>query len=341
MDKKIKVTICLLTWNGQDYLPFQIKSLMDQTFKDWELLVVDNGSSDHSVEVMSEYYPPAKIIKQKNNIGFSKANNFLIKWSDSDYVLFLNQDIILEPDYLEKTVAFLDTHPNAAAVSGKLLYWDFPNLAKTKIIDSFGLKIDKKRSVVDIGQGQEDYNPVAKHAEAVEVFGLSGALFLARRQALESIKIPKALDDFEYFDEDFFAYKEDVDLAWRLRLAGWDSYLLADTKAYHHRTIANKQMQKTSRKKRDVVNRLSYRNHLLMLYKNSFAKNIYKDFFPIFWYELKKFIYSLLFERKNIIGLIEFFKLKKKFKAKKKYLQKHTKIKAEDLQGWFTPLDKY
>jgi GT2 family glycosyltransferase len=193
MDKKIKVTICLLTWNGQDYLPFQIKSLTDQTFKDWQLLVVDNGSSDNSVAMMSEYYPPAKIIKQKNNIGFSKANNLLIKWSNSDYVLFLNQDIILEPDYLEKTVAFLDAHPNAASVSGKLLYWDFPNLAKTKIIDSFGLKLDRKRAVVDIGQGQEDYNPVAKHADAMEVFGLSGAFIFGQTTSSREYQASQSL----------------------------------------------------------------------------------------------------------------------------------------------------
>lgn len=335
MDKKVKVTICLLTWNGQDYLPFLIKSLLDQTFKDWQLLVVDNGSSDNSVAVMSEYYPPAKIIRQKNNLGFAKANNLLIKWSDSEYILFVNQDIILEPDYLEKTVAFLDAHPNAATVSGKLLHWDFNNLAKTKIIDSFGLQIAHNRAVLDIDHGKEDYDPNSKHSDSVEVFGLSGAIFLARRQALESIKIPKTAGDFEYFDEDFFAYKEDIDLAWRLRLAAWDSYLLCSTKAYHHRTVGTQKAQKNDRQKRGIVNRLSYRNHLAMLYKNSFSKNFFKDFFAIFWYELKKFVYSLFFERKNLLGLFEFFRLKKRFKKKREYIKQHTKVKAEDIYIWF------
>lgn len=333
--EKVKVTICLPTWNGQDYLPFLIKSLTDQTFKEWQLLVVDNGSSDNSVAVMSEYFPPAKIIKQKINIGFAKANNLLIKWSDSDYVLFLNQDIILEPDYLEKTVSFLDANPNAASVSGKLLHWDFNNLAKTKIIDSFGLKIDRRRAVLNIGQGQEDYDPATKHEEAVEVFGLSGTVLLVRRRALESIKVPKIQDDFEYFDEDFFSYKEDVDLAWRFQLAAWDNYLLTTTAAYHHRTVGGKQSVKGDRQKRGIVNRLSYRNHLAMLYKDSFAKNFFKDFFPIFWYELKKFVYFLIFERKTLLGFFELLKLKKRFEKKREYIKKYTKVKAEDIYLWF------
>ncbi|MCB9802619.1 glycosyltransferase family 2 protein [Candidatus Nomurabacteria bacterium] len=330
MNKIPKVTICLLTWNGQDYLPFQIKSLTEQTFQDWQLLVLDNASTDNSVAVINEYFPPAKVIRQKVNIGFAKANNLLLKWSDSKYVLFLNQDVILEPDYLEKTVAFLDQNLNVATVSGKLLHWDFAALAKTKIIDSFGLKIDRKRAVKDIDQGKQDYQ-----LKDMEVFGLSGALLLARREALETIKIPKATDDFEYFDEDFFAYKEDVDLAWRLRQSGWENWLLTSTKAYHHRTIGAKNSQKTERQKRGFVNRLSYRNHLATLYKNSFAKNIWKDFFPIIWYELKKFTYFLILERKTLSGLFEFFKLKKRFKKKRQFIVSHRKIKAEDIYHWF------
>lgn len=331
MDKKTKVTICLLTWNGQDYLPFQLKSLVDQTFQDWQLLVIDNGSADNSVSVINEYYPPAKVVRQKNNLGFAKANNLLLKWSNSEYVLFLNQDIILESDYLEKTVAFLDANPNVATVAGKLLYWDFPNLKKTKIVDSLGLKINRQRAVVDISQGEEDV--VVKKNQ--EVFGLSGALFLARRQALETIKIPKGLDDFEYFDEDFFSYKEDVDLAWRLRLMAWENWLLISTQAYHHRSVKKNKLFDGERRKRGILNKLSYRNHLATIYKNSFAQNFVKDFFPIIWYEFRKLIYALFFEPKTLLALGEFLKLKKRLKKKKKFIKQHRRAKAEDIYYWF------
>lgn len=325
---KPKVTICLLTWNGAHYLPWLLKSLTQQTFTDWELLVLDNSSVDNSPSVVREYYPPAKVIEQKHNLGFAKGHNLLINWSKSDYVLFLNQDIMLDPDYLEKTVAFMETNPMAASVSGKLMYWDFHGNVTTKIIDSLGIKLDRKRQAMDIDQGKQDYT-VVNH----EVFGLSASAMLVRRQCLEKIKYDKGNGNFEYFDEDFFSYKEDIDLAWRLRINGWENWLLADTKAYHHRTVSNQGLKQ--RKERGFANKMSYRNHFCLLYKNSFAKNFFKDFFQITWYELKKFIYLLILERKTIKGLWEFLGLRSKLKDKRRQIKKYRQVKTEDIYRWF------
>ena len=107
MQKKPTVTISLLTWNGQKYLPWLLKSLSKQSFKDWELLVLDNASTDKSVDIIREYYPKARIVHQKQNIGFAKGHNLLINWSNSDYILVLNQDLILEPNYIRELVDFL------------------------------------------------------------------------------------------------------------------------------------------------------------------------------------------------------------------------------------------
>ncbi len=325
---KPKVTISLLTWNGAQYLPWLIKSLQNQTFTDWELLVLDNASTDNSVATMKEYYPPAKVIQQKQNIGFAKGHNLLINWSKSDYILFLNQDVMLANDYLEKLVAFMEANPMAASASGKLLYWDFHANNLTQTIDSLGLKISRNRQVVDMAQGQPDNDPINQ-----EVFGLSATALLVRRQCLEKIKYDKGNGNYEYFDEDFFAYKEDIDLAWRLRLNGWENWLVAETIAYHHRTVSNKGLG--FRKQRGFANRLSYRNHLAMIYKNSFAKNFFKDFFPIIWYEFKKFGYLLLRERATLKGWLEFFQLLPKFRDKKRQIKKYRQIKAEDMQRWF------
>ncbi|MBT7553386.1 glycosyltransferase, partial [bacterium] len=149
MSDRPKITISLLTWNGARYLPWLLKSLENQTYKDWELLVLDNASNDQSVATVKEYYPPAKVIQQKTNLGFAKGHNLLVSWSKSDYILFLNQDLMLAPNYLEDAIDFLDKNPNVASVSGKLLYWDFEQSNTTKIIDSFGLKINKNRKVID------------------------------------------------------------------------------------------------------------------------------------------------------------------------------------------------
>ncbi|MFA6307621.1 MAG: glycosyltransferase family 2 protein [Patescibacteria group bacterium] len=330
MQKKPTVTISLLTWNGQKYLPWLLKSLSEQSFVDWELLVLDNASTDNSVEVVREYYPKARIIGQKQNIGFAKGHNLLINWSNSDYVFVLNQDVILETNYLRELVDFLEDHKNAASCAGKLMYWDFENGLKTKTIDSYGLKINRKREVMDNHQGETEFSIDNK-----EVFGLSATATLYRRRALDIVAGQPKENHLEYFDEDFFAYKEDIDLAWRLRLFGWENWLVTTTKAYHDRSIAKGKDLKESRKHRGLANKFSYRNHFMLLYKNSFYKNLFRDFFAIKWYEIKKFLYLLIFERSTLVGIKEYFLNIPKLYKKRKYTMKHRKINADDIYKWF------
>ena len=328
-EKNITVTVCLLTWNGEKYLPAFLNSLLEQTFTNWELLVLDNASIDKSVAIVNEYYPPAKIIRQKQNQGFAKGNNLLIKWSKSDYVLVVNQDVVLAKDYIQTLVDFLEKHQQVASAAGALYYWDFENHIMTDRVDSFGLKIDRRRAVVDWLQGQEGVS-----IETQEVFGLSGAVVMYRRKALESVKYPTHGDDFEYFDEDFFAYKEDVDLAWRLRLWSWENWLVTETKAYHDRTISTHKSSK-DRRLRGLANKLSYRNHIWMVYKNSFAKDLWRDWRFIFWYEFKKFIYLLVFERQSLAAWKDFFKYYAKMSKKRKYILTNCQAKQDSIKRWF------
>lgn len=312
-------------------MPWLINSLREQTFKDWELLVLDNGSSDGSADIVRENYPSARIVLQKKNIGFARGHNLLINWSKSDYVFVLNQDIILEPDYLEKLVNFMDKNPKAASCSGKLMYWDFDEGKKTKQIDSFGLKIDRKREVSNAWQGQEDFDIGNQ-----KVFGLSATAVLYKRKALDVIAMDRDNNHREYFDEDFFSYKEDIDIAWRLLLFAYDNWLVADTKAYHHRSVSGQGDKKTVRKQRGLANKLSYRNHLMTLYKNSFLKNFLKDFWRIEWYEFKKFVYLVLFEQSTLAGAEEYLKSISKLNKKRRYIMTNRKIGPDDIYKWFS-----
>ncbi|MBT4209853.1 MAG: glycosyltransferase family 2 protein [Candidatus Komeilibacteria bacterium] len=330
MQKKPTVTISLLTWNGQKYLPWLLKSLSKQSFKDWELLVLDNASTDKSVDIIREYYPKARIVHQKQNIGFAKGHNLLINWSNSDYILVLNQDLILEPNYIRELVDFLQQNTKVASCSGKLMYWNFKAGLKTKTIDSYGFKIDKKREVTDRYQGRSEIK-----IDNEEVFGLSATATLYRRKALEIIAGQAKANHFQYFDEDFFAYKEDIDLAWRLRLFAWENWLVTTTKAYHHRSVSKGKDLKESRKTRGFANKLSYRNHLMLLYKNSFYKNLFKDFLAIKWYEFKKFVYLLLFERSTLVGVKEYFANIPSLAKKRKYIMRHRKVNADEIYKWF------
>lgn len=327
--KSPTVTINVLTWNGSEYLPWLIKSLKEQTFKNWKLLVLDNASVDNSLEIVKEHCPESRAIRQKENVGFARGHNLLMNWSDSDYIFTLNQDVILDKDFIKKNVDFLEKHPDVASSSGKLLHWDFHKGTKTKTIDSFGLKIDRKRQVVDDQQGKKDFA-----IEDTEVFGISGAAVIYRKAALQDIAIQRG-DHNEYFDEAYFAYKEDIDIAWRLRIAGWKHYLLGSTSAYHHRTLSTHKNLREKRKYHAFANKLSYRNHLMTIYKNSFYKNLFKDFWHIKWYEFKKFIYLLLFERQTLKGLNEYFSSLGELRKKRKIVMKNKKVSPEDMYKWF------
>lgn len=336
-----KLSISLVAHNGERYLPFCLKSVLEQTFKDYELLIIDNGSTDGTVKLLKEEYPQIKAVEHPENIGFARAHNQAIAWTKSDYLMLLNQDVILRHNYLENLISFLDQNPDVAAISGKIFSWDFKKNVQTNIIDSLGLKILKSHRVVEIAQGELDKG---QFNEPKEVFGVSGAAPVYRRFSLEQIKVRASggLKRDEYFDEDFFSYKEDVDLAFRLRLAGFKSIYLPTAVAYHDRSVKGKRdlsdkATRISREEKDkMVKIYSYKNHLLMLIKNEFKRNFIKYFFPIIWFEFKKLIYIFFFERATLKGLKMFFKQKKKILQKRRYIVENIrKVGPEELGKWY------
>jgi len=340
MNNLKKLSINLVTYNGERFLYSCLKSLKNQTFQDFDLKVLDNGSFDKTLEILNSECPETKVISYSKNIGFAKAHNQLIAWSKEPYILLLNQDIIMDENYLELIVSFLDEYPEAAGVSGKLCKWDVKNNVKTDIIDSLGLKIYKNHRVKDIGQGEKD-NKNKEKAKAV--FGLSGALPVFRRTALEAVKVLTnngATKKWEYLDEDFFSYKEDIDLNYRLILNGQNTFYLPNAKAYHNRTTSLNSKEKKLKTERATrtksINIYSYRNHLATILKNEFLINLFKYFFPIFWYEFKKFFYIVFFEPNTLKGLLLFLKdFKKNIKKRKYIISNIRKIKASDLAVWY------
>ena len=342
-----KIDINLVIWNGKKYLPFCIESIFQQSYSDWQLNILDNGSTDGSIKYLQEHYPNLKIIALKENNGFAKGHNKLLSWTSSKYILCLNQDVILDKDFLKKSFDFLENQKNIGSLNPKIYYWDFKklnlndndvepekaqkmlNINHANIIDTCGFQLFKNHQVIDWGQGEEDK---AKFQEQKKIFGASGACPIYNRKALEKIKI-----DHEYFDEDFFSYKEDVDLAYRLQLAGYKSYFLPQTIAYHNRSITKATSIIKNRKIKSVwVNQHSYKNHLWCILKNEFTKNLFKYFLPIFWYEFKKFIYILFFEKQTFKFFLQNKKQIKKMLKKRKYIFKNiVKIKAEDLETYY------
>lgn len=343
------LSICIVTWNSMKFIKDCLESIMKQSIwlaKDFEIKiainVVDNGSQDDTVDFIRNNYPYVHILKNINNLGFSRAYNQAIKMQQTDWVLVLNTDVILEPDFLEKIlIAAKNSKRDVAALGGKVLKIEtvvenggLSEKIKSDKLDSCGLEVRKSRQVKNIGEGEVDEG---QYDELNEVFGFSGACVLFRREALEDVNFKD-----EYFDEDLFAYQEDYDLACRLQLYGWQSVFVPSAKAYHFRSASLgmlspwkfRKIIKARKQKSQLTNYYSYKNHLCVLLKNEITENFWRYLPHIFWFELKKFIYLLFFETRTLGCLGKFFKLFGRMRLKRKIIMSRRKVTAEYIRGW-------
>ncbi len=334
------IIIQLVTWNGEKYIPHLFKSLREQKFQDFELWILDNGSIDATAQLtqkeLETIKQPHRFIQKEINIGFAPGHNELFRSSldAAPYVVLLNQDMMLPSEFLEKLFYFVESHPDAGAVSGRLMKWAFPE--KTNLIDSLGLKSFKNHRFIDMNGGEE-WRSLEDDIKAVEVFGVSGALPLYRTNALRDV-----LYNEQIFDEDFFSYKEDVDLAWRLREAGWSAFSILDAIAYHDRSasgpqgMSDKAAIDNRKYKSKLVKFYSYRNHILMLIKNYSFEGGVMGFFATLWYELKKAIYLFIFTTRVFVKTwVDVLRLLPIMLRKRAFIQKNKHSAADELDNWF------
>ncbi len=336
-------------------MPYLFNSLRKQTYKDWELLAIDNNSQkDNTADLIEQelknFPVQARLIRNKENNGFAGGHNQAVREIKSEYIQLLNQDMYLAPDYFARVVAMMDASPEAGAGQGLLLKWDFSKASNverlassdslTEVIDTMGLRVLRNRRVVDFRTG-EHATRYTLHATPIEVFGVSGALPIYRRKAIEDVAF-----EGNMFDDEFGSYKEDVDLAFRLRSAGWKAYVATFARAWHDRTAAGPREMSDraalhNRKGRpNYVNYYSYRNHLVVLLKNEHRANFAKDWPWILWYELKKFGYLFVTDWRTLKGLRDIKRLWPAIMEKRAYVMKHYKIKPEEMRAWFIGQDK-
>lgn len=211
----INASVIIINWNGQRHLARCLETLCAQTYRDFEIIVVDNGSTDGSAQFLRENYPHVRLIQNDRNLGFAGPNNQAIRAARGPYLVTLNNDTRPSPDWLGALVRAADEHPEMGAFASLVVFDD-----QRSIIDSAGLSV----TLAGMGCQRRMGQTVDQVHEPEEVFGVSAAAALYRRELL---------DDVGPFDEDYFAYYEDVDLAWRARLRGWRAMLVPEALVYH------------------------------------------------------------------------------------------------------------
>lgn len=210
-------SVIIPNWNGVKFLPACLDSLRAQTYRHLEVLVVDNASSDESVSLIQRDYPEVRLIALTENRGFTGAVNAGIAQAKGSLIALLNQDAEADPRWLEELAYAANAHPEAGAIACKIMLFDqrdrFHSAGDNYRLDG----IPVNRGVWQKDEGQYD--------DKTEVFAACGGAAAYRR---------RVLDEVGWFDESFFMYCDDVDLAWRQQLAGWRTVFAPRAIVFHY-----------------------------------------------------------------------------------------------------------
>jgi GT2 family glycosyltransferase len=209
------VSIIIPNWNGLRHLQTCLSALLQQTYPSYHIVLVDNGSTDGSCQFVADNFPQVGLLRAERNLGFTGATNLGMRNTEGQYVAILNNDTEVEPAWLEELVQAIESGPRVGMAASKLLFHQ-----RRDIINSAGIAVDR------VGIAWDRYGGALDRVETqpYEVFGPSGGAALYRRAMLDEVGL---------FDEGYFIYLEDVDLAWRGQAAGWSCIYVPTARVYH------------------------------------------------------------------------------------------------------------
>ena len=321
----LMVSVLITTYNSAKFLDRCLESLRQQTYDQLEIIVVDNASADSTRSFLQTMGNNVRLILNATNVGFAAAQNQGVRVAKGKWLLSLNPDVLLAPDFIAKLVAAGEADPSIGTVCGKLLRWSLGDEPEfTQVVDSTGIYFTPDLRHLDRGAGHEDRG---QYDQPEFVFGATGAAALYRRSMVEDVSL-----DEDFFDEDFFSYREDADLAWRAQLMGWKCLYVPEARGWHVRRV-------TPERRRElplVINFHSVKNRFLMR-----AKNIAGPLYRRFWFrvtvrDLQVLGYSLLIEPRLLGSFLAVWKSRKELKKKRRIIQSRRRVSDQELARWFS-----
>ncbi|OGE86077.1 MAG: hypothetical protein A3J48_03905 [Candidatus Doudnabacteria bacterium RIFCSPHIGHO2_02_FULL_46_11] len=331
-----KISVNLVCWNHLPHLKNCLDNVLKQDYPNFELIFIDNNSSDGSEEFVRQNFPQVKVLQTGRNTGYAGGHNIGISKSDGEFVMLLTPDIEMPVNFLSELIKPLLQDEKIAGAQGKQVRRE--ERAGKKLIDSTGIFLNTSRRPFDRGQNELDSG---QYDRAGEVFGCNGAAVLYRRSALEDIAL-----DGEILDEDIFAYWDDVDLAWRLRAYGWKLWYEAPAVLIHGRAAGAspggyKKIFSLIKHRRSTISlfakKLSLKNNILVLVKNDQGWPFWSRLPLIAVRQILILGYSLLIEPKTFAVLPMMFKQLPKAFRKRQFIKKHRRVSPKEVAQWFVP----
>jgi len=319
------VSVTIVTYNSGRFIKRCLESVLAQRYPYRQVIVVDNNSADGTVDILEQFEDRCLILYNAENIGFAAAQNQAIRASRGDWVLTLNPDVLLLPGFIDALLEAGQIDPRIGTVCGKLLTMRSSfEIPARPLVDSTGIYFNPMLRHLDRGSQEVDNGHYLNYEY---VFGATAAAALYRRRMIEDIAI-----DGEFFDSDFFVYREDADVAWRAQLMGWRCIYVPYARGYHVRNV----LPGNRRALPPEINMHSVKNRFLMRIKNISVDLYRRNWFSITMRDLTVVACCVLWEHTSLKAFWYLAKSWKRVIAKRRLIQSRVVASPEEIATWFS-----
>ena len=319
------VSVTVVTYNSGRFIKRCLESVLEQKYGNLEVVVIDNASTDGTVDILEQFTDRCRIYYNDENIGFAAAQNQAIMLSRGDWVLTLNPDVLLMPNFIQALVDAGQVDPKVGTVCGKLLTispsFDLPD---KELVDSTGIYFTPALRHLDRGSQEVDNG---HYLNFEYVFGATAAAALYRRQMIDDISI-----DGEFFDRDFFVYREDADVAWRAQLLSWRCIYTPLARGYHVRAVLPGNRSALP----PVINMHSVKNRFLMRIKNMTPDLYRRNWWSITSRDLVVLGACLIKETSSLKAFGYVIRNYRRVWAKRQEIMRRRRAKDDYMASWFS-----